>query len=140
LNTLQESLSTLTKNTDEIKIKQEQILQEIESFELRSARSITNPINTRTESVASTSNRLTYSFSYLLTLAILFIGLMLSSTLVYMEKDSKSFFRNFTTPTTQRYFAFINYLTALIIIIIQTLLILAIAHFTLSVPILTNPK
>ncbi|MCC7575097.1 ABC transporter permease [Candidatus Woesearchaeota archaeon] len=140
LNEINNALETITTNTDQIKTKQEQILTEIESFELRSARSITSPITTKIESVSAPSNRLTYSFSYLLTLAILFIGLMLSSTLVFMEKDSKSFFRNFTTPTTQKYFTFINYLTALIIIIIQTLLILAIAHFTLNVPILTNPE
>ncbi|MFP4567645.1 MAG: ABC transporter permease [Candidatus Woesearchaeota archaeon] len=139
LNQLQTSINTISQNTDELKTKQEEILAEIQSFELRSARSITNPVTTNVQSVSSTNTRLTYSFSYLLTLAILFIGLMLASTLVYMEKDSKAFFRNFTTPTTQKYFMYINYLTALIIIALQTIIILAIAHYTLSVPILTNP-
>lgn len=138
LNKIQTSIETLIKNTEDIKIKQEQIINQIESFELRSARSITSPVNTKVESISTTNNRLTYSFSYLLTLAILFTALMLSSTLVYMEKDSKAYFRNFTTPTTQKYFIKINYLTSLIIIIIQTLFVLAIAHFALSVPILTN--
>lgn len=128
----------ISANTESLKEKQEEILSEISAFELRSARSITNPVNTLIESVSSTNTRLTYSFSYLLTLAILFVGIMLSSTIVFMEKDSKAYFRNFTTPTTQTYMTLINYLTAIFIIVQQTILILLIAHFTLSVPILTN--
>ena len=135
---LKDAITTFEENTNKIKQNQEEILSAIESFELRTARTISSPVNTEIESVASTKNRLTYSFSYLLTLAILFVGLMLSSTLVYLEKDSKAFFRNYTTPTTQKYFTLINYLTSLIIITIQTILILAIAHFTLNIPILTN--
>ena len=138
INDAQTAIQTLLGNIDEVKTKQEQIIQDIETLEIRTARSITSLVNTQIESVSETNNRLTYSFSYLLTLAILFVGLMLSSTLVYMEKDSKAFFRNFTTPTTQKYFMFINYLTALIIILIQTILILAIAHYYLAVPILDN--
>lgn len=138
LDELTDAITTTSQNIDDVKINLEEIMQEINSFELKSATSISSPVTTNIESVSLTTNRLTYSFSYLLTLAILFIGLMLSSTLVYTEKDSKAFFRNFTTPTTQKYFIFVNYLTALIIILLQTIVILAIAHFALSVPILTN--
>ena len=138
INKIQTAITTLDENTEKIKTKKEEIIHAIESFELRTARTITNPVNTETKSVATEESRLTYSFSYLLTLAILFIGIMLSSTLVYMEKDSKAFFRNFTTPTTQKYFTLINYLTSLIIITLQTIIILIIAYYTLNVPILNN--
>ena len=138
LDAIQTAINTIQQETDEIKTKQENIMTEIDAFEFRTASAITNPVTTKIQSVTATNDRLTYSFSYLITLAILFIGIMLASTLVYMEKDSKAFFRNFTTPTTQKYFMFINYVTALIIILLQTALILAIAHFTLNVPILAN--
>lgn len=138
INELSSKVDSLEESTDKLKNKQERIISEIESFDLRSARRITSPINTHVRSVATADNRLSYSFSYLLSLAILFVGLMLSSTLFYMEKDSRSFFRNFTTPTPQRFFALSNYLTSMIVILIQTILIITIAYFTLEVPILNN--
>lgn len=138
INKLVNTINSLDESTEELKTKQELIISEIESFDLRSARRITSPITTQVQSIATADNRLSYSFSYLLSLAILFMGLMLSSTLLYMDKESRAFFRNFTTPTPRRFFVLTNYLTSLIIIIFQTLLILAIAHFFLDVSIMNN--
>jgi ABC-type polysaccharide/polyol phosphate export permease len=68
----------------------------------------------------------------------MFIGILLSSTLIIIEKNSKSFFRNFTTPTNTAFFISTTYLTALITIILQVAVILILASIFLQGSILNN--
>lgn len=129
---------TLSNDLDQLKSRQEAILSRINSFSFTSAESISNPITTKIESVVAKNNKITYSFPYLLMLVVLFVGIMLSSTIVFMEKDSRAFFRNFTTPTKNAHFIVMTYLTSLFIIIIQCAVILAAVYFGLKVPLLEN--
>jgi ABC-type polysaccharide/polyol phosphate export permease len=59
----------------------------------------------------------------LIVLIIMFVSILLSSTLVLMEKNTLAFFRNFVTPTNSTTFVLGTYLTALIMIFIQTIII-----------------
>lgn len=138
VNTLSTNIQKLITELDGLKAKQEKIKADIESFNLKSADAIVNPITTKIEPVASTNTRITYSFPYLLMLIVLLVGLMLSGTLVYMEKDSKAFFRTFTTPSRTIFFIWMTYLTSAIIILIQAAIVLAVAYFALGVPVLEN--
>ncbi|MCF7865831.1 ABC transporter permease [Candidatus Woesearchaeota archaeon] len=117
--------------------KMDLIKKDISSFKLKDADSIVRPVDTNIIPV-STHNKVTYSFPYLLMMIILFVGLMLSAMLVFMEKDSKAFFRNFTTPLKDSFFRNMTFLTSLIILCIQTSLILIIVNLILDVPILSN--
>jgi len=135
---LDTSIKSLTADIDLIKIKQEAIASSINSFGYRSAESISNPITTKVESVSSKNNKVTYSFPYLLMLVVLFVGIMLSSTIVFMEKDSRAYFRNFTTPTKNAHFILMNYFTSLLIIVVQVAVILLAVYFGLNVPILNH--
>lgn len=131
-------LSGLEEGIDSIKERQERISSEIASFTITSPELIASPIQTRLESVTTDNRRITFSFPYLLMLVILFVGIMLSSALVFMEKESKAYFRNFTTPAKKSFFMAMTYLTSVIVIAIQTAIILLVVHFALSVPINEN--
>lgn len=131
-------IKSLTSDVEQLKSKQEAIVSRINSFSFKSAESITNPIVTKIESVVSKNNKITYYFPYLLMLVVLFVGIMLSSTIVFMEKDSRAFFRNFTTPTKNAHFIIMTYLTSLFIIILQSIVVLFAVYLGLHVPILNN--
>jgi ABC-type multidrug transport system permease subunit len=138
MDKIDSDVKSLSADLDQLKSRQEALVSRINSFSFKSADSITNPITTKVESVTAKNNKLTYSFPYLLMLVVLFVGIMLSSTLVFMEKDSRAFFRNFTTPTKSSHFIIMTYLTSLIIILVQSAIILLAVYFGLQVPILTN--
>jgi len=63
---------------------------------------------------------------------------MLSSSLVVMEKKSRAFFRNFTTPTSEWCHLLAGYITNFFILIIQIALILTAASFYLDFSLLSN--
>lgn len=138
VNTLNTNIQKIITELDGLKAKQEKIKTDIESFNLKNADAIVNPITTKIEPVTSTNTRITYSFPYLLMLIVLLVGLMLSGTLVYMEKDSRAFFRTFTTPSRTIFFIWMTYLTSAIIILIQAIIVLAVVYFALGVPVLQN--
>lgn len=138
LNSVTTSINSLNTDLDSIKIKQESLLDDINRLEFRSAETIAQPFTTNIETVTASLSRLTYSFPYLLMLVIMFIGIMLSSTLVFMEKDSKAFFRNFTTPINKIFFTTMTYFTSLIIIFSQVIVILCVAYFLLDIPLFSN--
>jgi len=138
LGKLSSDLDKISSDLDTVKVKQERIKANIASFNLRNAESIVNPITTKIEPVTAKNTRLTYSFPYLLMLIVLFVGIMLSGTLVFMEKDSKAFFRTFTTPAKNVFFVWTTYLTSAMTIIVQVLLILLVVKYWLEVPVFTN--
>jgi len=138
LDKIESDIKSLSSDVDQLKSKQEAIVARINSFSFKSADSITNPITTKIESVVAKNNKITYYFPYLLMLVVLFVGIMLSSTLVFMEKDSRAFFRNFTTPTKNAHFIIMTYLTSFLIILIQCAVIILAVYYGLQVPILNN--
>ena len=110
----------------------------IESLEYTDSRTIAEPVRSVIQTVTSDMDRVTYSFPYLLMLVIMFVGIMLSSNLVFMEKDSRAFFRNYTTPTRFIFFTAMTYLTSMIVIVLQLAVIIGVAYFTLNIPLLNN--
>ncbi|MGV8169544.1 MAG: ABC transporter permease [Candidatus Nanoarchaeia archaeon] len=138
LDKIDADIKSLSTDLDQLKSRLETISNSINAFTYKSADSISSPITTRVESVVAKNNKITYSFPYLLMLVVLFVGIMLASTIVFMEKDSRAFFRNFTTPTRSAHFILMTYFTSLVIIIIQCAIILAAVYFGLQVPLLNN--
>jgi len=138
LNTMSENLNRMTTDLDSVKKKQESVLNDIKSFHVTNAGNIVNPITTKIETVSSSNSKLTFSFPYLLMLVVMFVGMMLSSTLIFMEKDSRAFFRNFTLPTKSAFFISTTFLTSLIILLVQVIIVLLAVNYGLGVPILNN--
>lgn len=138
LKILSEKLDSLILNTSSVKERLEKVKTEIGSFKLSNAESIVSPITTKIEHVSTSSGKITYSFPYLLMLIVMFVGLMLSGNLIFMEKDSRAYFRNFTTPIKNYYFLTMSYLTGLIILIVQITVILLLVFLALGVPVFDN--
>jgi len=152
LSTANENLAVITENADtvknsagniELKISEiETAMQatknKIDGLQITSAASIVNPIEISVNPILSSTEKSTLMFPYFLTLIILFVGIMLSSTLVVMEKKSRAFFKTFTTPTSGMYHLVGGYLTNIAILFSQLAAILTASFFYLKVALLDN--
>jgi ABC-type multidrug transport system permease subunit len=111
---------------------------QINALKVTNAQSIVNPIKTTIKPVSTKSGNLSFIFPYFIILIIVFIGIMLSSNLIIMEKTSKAYFRNFTTPTKDLTFVMSIFLTSFIVVLLQLIFILALAYFFLNTFLFTN--
>ena len=112
--------------------------QNLESISITNAETIVSPVNVRIEPIAIESSQMTFAFPFLLVLVIMFVALLLSSTLVMFEKNSKAFFRVLVTPTKPSLFVITTFITSSIIIILQTAIILWLATHFLNIPLFKN--
>jgi ABC-type multidrug transport system permease subunit len=99
------------------------------------ATTISSPVKTSFVSVAAADDHLSYTYPYLLILVVMFIGMLLASTLIVAEKTSRAAFRNFTTPTSDGYHISVSFLTAAIILVIEVIFILIISRALLASPL-----
>lgn len=99
------------------------IAGKINTIEFTEAETIVTPIKTSIEPVISEKTHLNNMFPTLLILIVMFIGLLLSSTLVIREKTSSSYFRNFITPTGDGLFILSDYLTNTFVLFLQLLVV-----------------
>ena len=106
-----------------------EISSDISNAKSTSAESIATPIKTKINPVATEKTHLNFLFPTLVVLIVMFIGLLLSSILVVREKLSSAYFRNFITPTKDWLFILSDYVTNLIIIFIQLVIIFAVALY-----------
>ena len=136
--TLQNDIDDIVSDIDSVRERQDAILSSIDSFEFQEAEDIVTPIGTNIETVNANNSQITFNFPYLLMLVVLFVGIMLSSTLIFIEKDSKAFFRNFTTPTKTSFLTTMTYLTSILILIVQVFLIILAAFYLLNIPVFQN--
>jgi ABC-type multidrug transport system permease subunit len=105
------------------------------------ASSVASPIRTAiipVEEVAAEEQNLTYTYPFIIMLVIMFLGLMLSSTLIVMDKTSTASFRNFTTPTRDEFQILMSFVTTFLILLVQTLLILLVSHFFIQESLFNN--
>ena len=130
------NLVKIKNDTVEIERRLDNIKSKIEQIKVTSAENIINPTNIKINPLVTSSNRSFYLFPYFITLIIFFIGIMLSSILVVMEKNSLAFFRTFTTPTGEIYHVFARYLTNFIILSAQLSIIFSAAYFYLKISLI----
>ena len=95
------------------------IMGKINTIAVTEAESIVTPIKTTIEPIIAEKTHLSNMFPTLLVLVIMFIGILLSSTLVVREKTSSSYFRNFITPTSDGMFMMGDFLTNLFVLFLQ---------------------
>jgi len=138
IDSLREELTGLKTDLDSLKASQQKLIDDINKLQISSAETIVSPVVTEINSVVPETTKLSYLLPDLLVLIIMFIGLLLSSALLVLEKNSKAFFRNFTTPTPPQYFMYTTFLTSFFIILIQIVAILAIAFYFLRGPLFNN--
>jgi ABC-type multidrug transport system permease subunit len=132
------SVTALQTSIGELKKALDKTKKNLESISITSAETIVSPVNTKIEPIMSETSKLTFTFPFLLMLVIMFVALLLSSTLVIFEKSSKAFFRNHITPTRQEFFVYTTFITSLLIIVLQTIIILALANYFLHISLFKN--
>jgi len=123
-----------------IKASVDSIVTNINNIAVTDIENIVEPIKTTIESVSSEKTHLSYMFPTLIVLVIMFISLLLASSMVMREKLDKAYFRNFITPTNDFLFLVGNYLTNVFIIMLQAVIISgAVVYFTnIAIPTTLN--
>jgi ABC-type multidrug transport system permease subunit len=99
------------------------VIASLESLEVTEAERIVSPITTEIKSVVDESTNWSFVFPTLLALMVLFGSTVLSSVLALRDKQSRSYFRNFITPTSDFTFIVAMYVSALLILIVQLLVL-----------------
>ncbi len=138
LSSIKTKLTSLKSDAEAIKSSLEGVNQQISSLSITSAERIVNPIKTNLQPVVTETNNINYMFPYLIMLITMFVCILLSSTTIIMEKKSKAYFRNFTTPTSDLVFIISTYLTNIIIVVLQLFVLFVLAKFALGIPIINN--
>ncbi len=116
----------------------EQTRQSLEGIAITRAETIVSPVNTRIEPITAEDSKAIFTFPFLLVLMIMFVALLLSSTLIIFEKKSKAFFRNQISPPRRGLFLLTTFLTSLITLLFQVLIILGLANLFLSINLFKN--
>ncbi|MCD6464468.1 ABC transporter permease [Candidatus Woesearchaeota archaeon] len=138
LNNVKQSLSNAYNELSSIQTSLEAIIDKVNNLRVKSAETISNPITTTIKTVVSENSQLLFMAPYLVMLLVMFVGLLLSGTIIVMEKQSKAFFRNFTTPTREDVFLFSNYLTSLFLLLLQIIVIIGVGYYFLDGNLLNN--
>lgn len=138
LSSLKTDLEKAKEAAESMKTKLEAVNQNIDTINVRKAEAIVEPIKTVVEPIVTETNNINYMFPYLVLLIIMFVSILLSSTMIIMEKKSKAYFRNFTTPTSDFTFTIATYITNFITILLQMSVLFVLAKFLLDIPVLNN--
>jgi ABC-type multidrug transport system permease subunit len=116
-------ISGLKLNIDLLVINLDNLINSLNVFEINNAESIIAPFDFKLESINPVDEKREYLIPTIISLIALFGGILISSTLVLKNKKTRAYFRNFVTPTRDITFVFATYLTSLIILLMQFLLV-----------------
>ncbi|MBW2992573.1 ABC transporter permease [Candidatus Woesearchaeota archaeon] len=131
---LEEALNALNA----IELTFDSIDSEIRSIQVTSAEDIVNPITTTIKPVSQEKTQLNYLFPSLMVLVIMFISILLSTTIIMMEKHSPAHFRNFITPIKDITFVLGTYATSMVLVIAQLIIILIVSSIFFKTQIISN--
>jgi len=124
---INELMSSSSLRIDEVQMAIDGIYTNLESIKIKEAATIVSPITTNIKPVVSEKTYLNYMFPALIVLVVMFISILLSTTIVQMEKHSSAYFRNFITPTKSIIFIIGTYLTNMLLVMAQLVIIIIIA-------------
>lgn len=131
INLIRRGIQNIRNDLDILSSSLQTTIDRIDAVDVTSAQAIVSPITTTVKPVTTENSTLLFLFPSLLILVVLFIGLFLSSTIIIMEKNSRAAFRNFTTPTSRIRIVFAHFLTVLLLVLAQALIIIALAFIFL---------
>lgn len=110
----------------------------IASIEIKDPEGITQPIVTNIKPIVQEKTYLSYLFPVLIVLVIMFTALLITPTLILLDKHSPAVFRTYMTPVKDSSYVAANFITASILLFLQVIIILAIASVFFSSQIITN--
>jgi len=135
---ISDEIDAMASDIDSMKGMLDEALQKIAAIKGRSAESIASPITTKIEPVATQKTHFNSLFPTLLVLVIMITGVLLSSTLMIVEKRSKAFLRNNLTPTSYMTFNISAYCTSLIVIFIQLVMFVSVSAFFFETEVIAS--
>jgi ABC-2 type transport system permease protein len=130
-NQSEEATLVLKELSDQIDI----LIANLQSVNIVDAENIVSPIKTRVESINSNSSNRDYLLPTIISLIALFGGILLASSSILKERKSKAYFRNFMTPTGDFTFLIGNYLTCLMVLIVQFAFVFLGIQYFLHIPL-----
>jgi len=139
LSTVNSQLQTSITSINKVLATLNEVSTNIESQKITDASTITAPLTTKIEKVSEEGTYLNYLFPAILILVVMFSSLLLGTTLVMMEKNSPAFLRNFFLPVRKSAFVISTYLTSLVLIVVQIIIILGISIFFMKNSIFLLP-
>lgn len=134
VTTLDENIATIDAMQQSI----EEISDNLARAEITKPEHLVNPIMTRIKPVLESKSYLDYTMPALLVLVVMFMSILLSSTIVITEKSSRAYFRNYITPVPDTFFLMSIYATSLSIVFVQSVVLLVIAQLAFGVAIFSN--
>ncbi len=132
LSSMTSSLKEGIASLESIKTTLAEIHSELADQQITDPSTIAAPLNTKIEKITAEGTHLSYLFPTLIVLAIMFISLLLGTTLVMMEKHNQAYFRNFIVPVKKITFILSTYLTNIFLVLIQIAIILGFSLFFLE--------
>ena len=141
IGSLKDIVSKDSSNIKSVDESLNKITTGIESVKVTSAETIVNPIKPVIKPITQPTKNLSYLFPTLVVLVIMFISLLLSTLIVVREKNTPAYFRNFITPTREFTFLVGTYLTNLLTVVIQLIIVFGLAVYFLKqeiIPVLLN--
>lgn len=110
----------------------------INDIQITDPEAITQPIVTTIKPLVEEKTYLNYLFPVLIILVIMFTALLITPTLILLEKHSPAHFRTYMTPVKDTSYLLSTFITASIILFLQVIIILAIASVFFTGHIVTN--
>jgi hypothetical protein len=132
---LKDGLDSSSSDLVSLKDSIDNVKNSLLTISLRNAEDIVNPLITEIKPVVTQRSHLNYFFPSLIALVIMFIAVLLASSLVMMEKTSRASFRNNITPTNGLIFFFSTYITCMIIMVFQLSILFMISILAFNLPL-----
>lgn len=110
----------------------------ISAIEIKDPSAVSQPIITSIKPLVQQKTYLNYLFPVLIVLVIMFTALLITPTLILLDKHSPASFRTYMTPVRDGSYVAANFITAFILLFFQTIIILAIASVFFSSQIISN--
>ncbi|MFP4522942.1 MAG: ABC transporter permease [Candidatus Nanoarchaeia archaeon] len=128
VHNLQSSLQSIQSQLTQISSELQNKVTAIENIKITSSSAIADPVETEIITVSAHNSNLLILFPYVVMLVILFVGMMLASTLVVVEKRNRARFRVFSTPTNEEFFIATTIVTTILVILLQLLITFSITQ------------
>lgn len=135
------TISQISANKDSISSVQDQITEvfvSIREFSSLDAGSIINPFTTKSSPFLESVSRVSLYFPVILPLIILFLSVLFSNIIILNEIYSSAQLRNFILPIKDSIILLGFFITNLIIIIFQVMILIIFMHFQLDISLLSH--
>ncbi|MBT4352101.1 ABC transporter permease, partial [archaeon] len=138
VESIQSKSESLKTDVESLNQKINDLIKNIDSVKITNAENIVSPITTRIENVLQSRSQINFLFPSMIVLLMMFIGMLLPSILIVMEKNSRAYFRIFTTPNKDRIFILATFLTSFFILVMQLFFIILLSKYYFNIEDIFN--